>query len=131
MVAYVHEFYTFLSKEINSVYTKETLSENYHKVLIAITPIIPHIASECIKQLKLNKDIKWPKFDKKFLVEEFTNIVIQINGKKRGLIKTKIDSNEEVILSLIKKEKNINKYINDNKIRKKIFVPNKLINIIV
>ena len=43
---------------------------------------------------------------KNLLVEEFTNIVIQINGKKRGLIKTKIDSYfEEVILSLNKEGK--------------------------
>ena len=51
--------------------------------------------------------------------------------KKRGLIKTKLNSSEEVILSLIKKEKNIYKYINENKIRKKIFIQNKLINIII
>ena len=46
-------------------------------------------------------------------------------------LKTKINSNEEVIFSLIKKEKNIYKYIDQNEIRKKIFIQNKLINIII
>ena len=131
MIAYIHELYTFLSKEIINTYTKETLSENYHKMLVAITPIIPHITNECLKQLNFNKEIKWPEFDEKLLIEEFTNIVVQINGKKRGLLKTKINSNEEVIFSLIKKEKNIYKYIGQNEIKKKIFIQNKLINIII
>ncbi len=131
MVAYLYELYTFLSKEINKIYTKETLSENYYKLLITITPIIPHITNECLKELNFKQEIKWPEFDEKFLIEEFTNIVVQINGKKRGLIKAKINSNEEVIFSLIKKEKNIYKYIGKNEIRKKIFIQNKLINIII
>ena len=63
------------------------------------------------------------------MIEEFTNS--GINKWKRGLIKTKINSNEEEIFSLIKKEKNIHKYIGQNEIRKTIFIQNKLINIII
>ena len=59
------------------------------------------------------------------------NIVVQINGKKRGLIKTKKNINENEVLENIKKENNIMKYLKDLKIRKKIYIPNKLINIII
>ena len=50
-----------------------------------MTPIIPHFANECLEKLNAKK-IKWPKYDEKLLKEDIINIVIQINGKKRGLI---------------------------------------------
>ena len=56
---------------------------------------------------------------------------IQINGRKRGLIKANKDIRENEVLENIKKENNIMKYINNLKIKKKIYIPNKLINIIV
>ena len=94
-------------------------------------PVIPHISNECIKEIKFDKEIKWPNHDEKYLIEEFSNIVIQINGKKRGLIKAETNSNEEMIFNLIKKQKNIYKYIDGNEIKKKILIPNRLINIII
>ncbi len=131
IIAYLHELYSFLSNELNSKYKKETLYENYQKILVAIMPVIPHISNECIKQIKFDKEIKWPNHDEKYLIEEFSNIVIQINGKKRGLIKAETNSNEEMIFNLIKKQKNIYKYIDGNEIKKKILIPNRLINIII
>ena len=68
---------------------------------------------------------------KSIIEEDFVNIVIQINGKKRGLIKTKKNIQENIILENIKKEKNIMKHLNNLEIKKKIYIQNKLINIIV
>ena len=56
------------------------------------------------------------------LIEEYANIVVQVNGKKRGLIKTKKDNNEKIVMEEISKEKNLEKYIKDQKIKKKIFI---------
>ena len=50
-------------------------------------PVIPHFANECITLLKEDEKIKWPDIDQNILTEEVINYVIQINGKKRGLIK--------------------------------------------
>ncbi len=123
--------YTFLSKEIESGYTKETLIENYRKILISILPIIPHFSNECLSLLGVKENVKWPKYDELIIEEDFVNIVIQINGKKRGLIKTKKDIEENEVLENIKKENNIMKYLNNLEIKKKIYIPNKLINIII
>ena len=72
--------------------------------MVAITPIIPHIAKRMFKTIKIKrKEIKWPKFDKKFLVEEFTNIVIQINGKKKRIDKNKNRFKRRSDFSLIKR----------------------------
>ena len=93
-------------------------------------PIVPHFSSECLKLLDTSENLKWPKFDEAILVENFVNLVIQINGKKRGLLKIKKNISEDEVLMNIKKEKNISKYLEDQNIKKKIFIPNRLINII-
>ena len=131
IIANLHEMYTFLIKEIDRGYTSKTVKENYKKVLVSITPIIPHFASECLKLLGEEKNLKWPQFDKALLEEEFVNIVIQINGKKRGIIKAKKNIADKELLEKVKNEKNIMKYLNDTNIKKKIYVPNRLINIII
>ena len=58
-------------------------------------------------------------------------IVIQINGKKRGLINTKLDLGENDVLDLVKKDQNINKYLSDKKVKKIVYIKNKLMNIII
>ena len=131
IIAHIHELYSFLYKVIKNNYKKETLLNNYHKILIVIMPIIPHLSNECIKLLNLKIDVKWPSFDEKYLIEDFSKIVVQINGKKRGILETEININEDKIIEIIKKDKNIFKYIDGNQIKKKIFIPNKLINIII
>ncbi len=131
IIANLHELYSFLFNEINEKYTKKTLLLNYEKILIVMMPIIPHLSNECLKLLNINKNISWPRYDKKFLVEQYVNIVVQINGKKRGLLKSERNTKQEEVEEMIKKEKNISKYLTNQKIKKKIFIPNKLINIII
>ena len=123
--------YSALSKEIANEYTKETLEENYKKILISILPIIPHFSNECLNLLGAKESMKWPEYDETIIEENFVNIVVQINGRKRGVIKANKDIRENEVLENIKKENNIMKYINNLKIKKKIYIPNKLINIIV
>ena len=94
-------------------------------------PVIPHFSNECLDLLKINNKIEWPNIDKNLLIEEKINFVIQINGKKRGLIKASRNITEEDLISLIKENSDIKKYIDNQELKKKIFVPNKLINIIV
>ena len=131
IIANLHEMYSALSKEIANEYTKETLEENYKKILISILPIIPHFSNECLNLLGTKESVKWPEYDETIIEEDFINIVVQINGRKRGLIKAKKDIGEKEVLENIKKENNIMKYLNSLKIKKKIYIPNRLINIIV
>jgi len=131
IIANMHEMYSFLSKEINNEYTPDILSENYKKILTTILPVIPHFATESLRSIDEDVNIEWPKFDETLIEEDFVNIVIQINGKKRGLIKSKRNILEKELLEDIKKEKNIMKYLINSEIKKKIYVPNKLINIII
>ena len=60
-----------------------------------------------------------------------SNLVIQINGKKREVIKIKKDKNEDDVMELIYKNDKLNLVLKDKKILKKIYVPNRIINIIL
>ena len=77
------------------------------------------------------KNFKWPEYDTTMLKEETINVVIQINGKKRGLIQTKPDITEEKLFEIIKNDEKIMKYFDQKKIKKKIYIKDKLLNIII
>ena len=131
IIANIHELYTWLNKEIENKYPKEILTENYKKILITMLPIIPHFCSECLETIGINQNIEWPKIDKNYLKKDKTNIVIQINGKKRSVIETKINISEDNLISLIMDNKSLEKYVANKVIKKKIFIKNKLINLII
>ena len=129
LIANLHEMQNFFSKEIDRKYTKKTLSENFSKILITMVPIIPHLANECLKKINYNV-VKWPEYDETLLVEDIIPYVIQVNGKKRAVIEAKRDILDEELFKIVEQNKNITKYFSEKEIKKKIFVPNRLINII-
>jgi leucyl-tRNA synthetase len=132
IIANLHEMHSYLSKEVIKGYQKKTILENYKKILISMMPILPHLSNECIESIKIeNDELSWPIYDEKQIKESSINIVIQINGKKRGLINTKLDLEELDLFKLVKKDQNIYKYISDKEIKKKIYIKNKLMNIII
>ncbi len=130
IIANLHEMYAFLNKQIDKPYTKKTLLQNYQKILIAMTPVIPHFANECLELLNV-KDFSWSDYDKSLLKEDIINIVIQINGKKRGLIKSAPNLSEEKLFEIIKNDETLIKYINQKNVKRKIYIQDKLMNIII
>tara|TARA_B100000035_G_scaffold57174_1_gene45452 strand:+ start:243 stop:2777 length:2535 start_codon:yes stop_codon:yes gene_type:complete len=130
IIANLHEMHTFLNRQIDKPYTKETLLRNYQKILIAMTPVIPHFASECLELMNI-KNFKWSEYDESMLKEDKINIVIQINGKKRGLISTKPNMTEEKLFEIIQNDEKLMKYTDQKNIKKKIYIQDKLMNIIV
>ena len=131
LIAGLHEMYSFINKELDNIYTSKTLKENYNKILITMMPIIPHFASECLEMNNFKIKNIWPIIEEKFLIEENIKIAIQFNGKKRGLLEIKTDTQEDDVLTRIKKDKNLSKYLNNQKHKKIIFIKNKIMNIIL
>ena len=95
-----------------------------------MNPFIPHFSNECLNTINENQ-INWPKISKEDLIEEDINFVIQINGKKRAILKVKRDVVEKEILEIIKLNLEIGKFLKNQTIKKSIFIPNRLINIIL
>ena len=131
IIANIHELHSFLANEIKNEYQARTLKDNYKKILVTLSPIIPHFSNEALKNINCLDEITWPTYNEDLLKEDIKPFVIQINGKKRGLIEVKIDQSENEILKLIYQDNNLNRYLNEKEIKKKIFIPNKLINIII
>ena len=131
IIANIHETYNFLNKIINEKLNKNILSQNYKKILSIMSPVMPHLIFECLENLKLQVFQNWPEVDKKMLENQTINFVIQINGKKKEIIKTKKDVDEKTIMELIKKDDKINKNFKNKKINKVFFVKNRLINILL
>ena len=67
------------------------------------------------------KNQKWPEINEDILKEEEINIVVQINGKKRGIVVTKTQINEKELIELIKNE-NLNKYLKTESIKRKFIL---------
>ena len=122
--------YNFLIKEIDKPIKKKVLIENYKKILILLNPLIPHFSNECLDTIN-EYQINWPSVSKVDLKEDEINFVVQINGKKRAILKVKRDMIEREILETIKLNQEIEKFISHQEIKKFIFIPNRLINIII
>ena len=127
----MHETYNFLSKILDKEFNKDILRENFRKILSLMYPVIPHIINECIENNNFEPIKKWPDVNKKLLDNKMVSIVVQIGGKKRGIIVVEKDSEEKTIMDLISKEDKINKNLLNKKINKVFFVKNRLINILL
>ena len=131
IIANFHELYNFLNKNIEKEIDSIILRENYKKVLIMLNPFIPHFANECLSQIGEHGEITWPKIDQEKTISEEVKYVIQINGKKRGLLTLSRNIKEKELLEEIKNNEELSKYLIDQNIKKTIFVPNRLVNIII
>ena len=131
IVANLHEIYNFLSKLLDNKAEYKNLICNYEKILKIMLPIVPHLATECLSEITGDKTFDWPIVNQKYLVVEKFNIVVQINGKKRSLISTKNSLDEKNLLETIRKEKDLEKFLENKNIIKSIYIKNKLINLIV
>ena len=94
-------------------------------------PILPHLSNECLASIGMENEACWPDYDEKQIEEKTNIVVIQINGKKRGLISVEKNLDEENLFKLIKKDQKIMKHLLDKNIKKKIYIKNKILNIII
>jgi len=131
IVANLHETYNFLNKYVSLNIKNKDLLKNYELILRIMNPILPHITSECLWELKTKDSYKWPMVDLKFLQKDDVNIVIQINGKKRSIINTIKDIEEKQLIIKIKEDPRVKKFLEDRVILKSILIKNKLINLII
>jgi len=96
-------------------------------------PFAPHIAEECWEQLGQTEPLTYapiPPVDPRYLVDETATYVVQINGKLRGRLDLPKDQTEEALMDLVRKRPEIEKYMT-GEIVKTVFVPNKLLNIVM
>ena len=133
-VAKLYVFLNNINEEIDEqIISKEEIINVYKKYLIIISTFVPYIANECWEKITGKQDLtkqEWPKIDEALLRKDNFDVVIQVNGKKRAIINATNDESEENILSKSLAIKNIQVILDKKTITKKIFIKNKLLNIV-
>jgi leucyl-tRNA synthetase len=131
VIAQFHEIYRLINDSLKLKLTNKILINNMIKIMKLMIPLVPHIAHECLSNLKCVAVNEWPKIDKTAIAKSSVKLVVQINGKTRDVLEIKKDLNENDINKLIKNSAKANKYLVNNKVIKTIFVKNKIINYII
>jgi leucyl-tRNA synthetase len=134
-VAKIYELINHISKFQPTQSSEKHALKISLKILIRIIePMVPHLAEECWNLCGNTNSLTsepWPKTDKKFIVREKATIVIQVNGKRRAEIETNLGATEAEVIEKIKNIKNVSEHVEDSKIIKRIYVPNKILNIVI
>ncbi len=125
----------------NEMEKQSEIPKAHYKVLLQLlSPLAPHLTEELWqeinqpKEMKLKNSIhsqKWPDYNPKLISKETIQLVIQINGKVRDKITVKTDISEKEAQELAKSQEKMQKWLEGKEIRKIIFIPKKLINIVI
>ena len=111
-----------------------TVREALEAAVILLVPIVPHITEELWQMLghkTLAADVPWPDFDPAIASEEEMTIVVQINGKLRSRMTVTVDEDAEKIKQIALADEKIIALLSGAKVLKVIYVPKKLVNIVV
>jgi len=124
-----------LMKLLNALEDKWLTKKQYETFLKLLAPFAPHIAEELWQTVLKNKKSihleSWPKYDETLLSEETVDIVVQINGTKRDVLKLTKGVSEEEIKNIVLKNKNIKKHLAGKEIKKFIYIKDRLVNVVV
>jgi leucyl-tRNA synthetase len=133
-VAKLYIFLNNLNEEIDKkILKEEDIINAYKKYLIIISAFIPYIANECWEKITKQNNLslqEWPKIENTLIKKDHFDVVVQINGKKRAIINAINNESEENIFSKSLAIKNIKVILDEKNIIKKIFIKNKLLNIV-
>jgi len=129
VIANIHEVYNlFYDHLVKNKTSNKTMKNEWEKIAMLLMPLTPHLAHEFCE--KINKKFYWPTYNAKLLKEENCKIVLQVDGKKRGIIEMLINSEEVSVIKKAKEMDNVSKFIGNAVIIKNIYIKNKLVNFI-
>ncbi len=119
---------------LESEQDRAVMAEALSAVVRMLYPITPHICFELWKALGNESNIdhaEWVKADEAAMVEDEKLIVVQVNGKVRGKVTVAADSDEETVKTVAFADENVKKFTDNTQIVKVIYVPGKLLNVVV
>ena len=130
-IANFYEVYRYFNESLKLKVSKTILLSNIIKIMKLMIPLTPHLAYECLTNLNCREINDWPEINSSFLDKIKIALVVQVNGKTRDVIKVNKNLEEKEVNKLITNTSKAYKHLTDKKVKKTIFVKNKIINYIV
>lgn len=134
VVAAAMELTNSITKVADEGADRAALREAYRALLIILSPIAPHITHEL--WLKLGEttpiiEARWPAVDEQALVRDTLELVVQVNGKVRSRISLPADADQATAQAAAENDENVQRFTDGKTLRKAIYVPGKLVNLVV
>ena len=132
MMEMVNSLYKF--KESHGMQASETWRFTLESLLQILAPFAPHITEELWQELGHSDTIHvdhWPKWDEKYLASDTMTIIVQVNGKLRAKLELPADADRGVVEQAALADENVIKFTSNKPPKKMIYVPKKLVNIVV
>ncbi|MFZ5424952.1 MAG: leucine--tRNA ligase [Patescibacteria group bacterium] len=130
-----------IMKFVNSAKDEKNINENHWEgFLKVVAPFAPFVTEELWQEFKSYKHWKkensihlqdWPEFSKELALGNTVNIAIQVNGKVRATLEIERNAKEETVKKLALSNEQISKYVENQNVKKFIYIPNKIVNIVV
>ncbi len=135
MISALMELTNYLArvKEAGSV-SKNAWADSIRTLLLLLAPTAPHLAEELWQRLGYDYSIhnqRWPEWDKVLARDEEITLVVQVNGKLRDRIKVPVFITEARAMKLAQESQRVAAHLEGKKVIKEIYVPGKLVNLVV
>ena len=127
---FANYFFSYNAKDID----KNDLHEALSKWVIMISPLAPHLAEELWKILNyksLVAEQQWPIYENKFLVNENTNLIVQVNGKKKLVIKIIKGLSKKQTEKLVLENPAIIELLENKSYKRIIIIPDRVVNLVI
>ena len=118
----------------NEIVESHVTREQLKKILVVLGPFAPHLANECwekIGETGMVEEQAWPEFDARLLVQDEIEMGVQVNGKARATIQISPTADETTAKQLAFADEKIQKHLEGNLIVKIVYVPGRILNIVV
>jgi leucyl-tRNA synthetase len=112
---------------------RAVVQEALEAIALMLSPIVPHITHELWELLGGSGaviDHTWPVVDESALVQDRLQLVVQVNGKRRGQIEVPMDARNDTIEEIALADDNVQRFVAEKTVRKVIVVPGRLVNIV-
>jgi leucyl-tRNA synthetase len=124
----------YAAEPLESSVRSEVRREVLELLTLMLAPMTPHLAEELWEMLGHGKGLgeaAWPAFSEEFAREDEVEIPVQVNGKVRGRLKIAVGAKEEAVVELALQDSSVAQHLNGKRLVKKIYVPDKLLNLVV
>lgn len=130
-MAAVNELYKL---KVEALHQSDDWQEALEAVVMCVAPFAPHIAEELWHQLGHDDSVHrghWPEWDDAYLTSDTVKIAVQINGKVRSTIEVSADSDQATVEAAARDDSKVAGYLDGQTIKKAIYIPNKILNLVI